>query len=515
MAPAKAPRHRLVTVGLITGTFLAALDAAIVGTAMPTVIASLGGTELYTWVFAAFMLAFTTATPLFGKLSDLFGQRVLYAAAIGLFLMGSGLCGAAQSMVQLIAFRAVQGAGAGGLMAMSITIVGHVFEPDERPRMQGLMSAMWAIASLAGPAVGGLLSDHVSWRWVFYVNLPVGVVPAALILTHLTDTRRGDAHPSIDFSGAALLAITVLTLLFALLWGPTQGWSSPRVLGLLAATVVVFALFVWNERSVREPIVPFELFRIRAFSVCSLENFLTGAALFGIMGFIPLFAQGVLGTNATVAGTTMMPLSLGWPMGSIAAGRVLGRYGYRALSAAGLILMMVGFAWLVRLGTDATTREVGLAMLIVGAGMGVLTPTVTAGVQNAVPRAHMGVASASVAFYRNVGGSIGVSVLGAVLHSRMGSAAVAALASTHATLPRSVAADPGDPQVLLDPTLVASLDPGLVSALRESLAAALSTVFTVSLVTVTLGLIAAMVLMPAGPQPTLRPRRATSEGSAP
>jgi EmrB/QacA subfamily drug resistance transporter len=504
----------MVTVGLITGAFLAALDAAIVGTAMPTVIASLGGTELYTWVFAAFMLAFTTATLLFGKLSDLFGQRVLYAAAIGLFLLGSGLCGAAQSMVQLIIFRAVQGVGAGGLMAMSLTIVGHVFTPDERPRMQGLMSAMWAIASLAGPAVGGLLSDHLSWRWVFYVNLPVGIVPAALILTHLTDTRRDDAHPVIDFAGAALLAATVLCLLFALLWGPTLGWTAPRVLGLLGATALLLALFVWNERSVREPIVPFALFRLRAFSVCSLENFLTGAALFGIMGFIPLFAQGVLGTSATRAGTTMMPMSIGWPIGSIVAGRILGRFGYRALAAAGLLLMMAGFALLVRLGVDATPAEVGLAMLVVGAGMGTLTPTVTAGVQNAVPRAHMGVASASVAFYRNVGGSIGVSVLGAVLHSRMATAALAAVGEAGAALPATFAADPGDPKILLDPGLLATLPAGVVAALRAALATSLSTVFAVSFVTVAVGLLAAVAFMPGGPQPGLHPRRAAAEGPA-
>jgi EmrB/QacA subfamily drug resistance transporter len=493
-----ATARRLVTIGLMAGTFLAALDAAVVGTAMPTVIASLGGTDLYTWVFAAYMLAFTTVTPLYGKLSDLFGQRRLYAAAVVLFLVGSGLCGAAQSMTQLIVFRAIQGVGGGGLMAMGMTIVGHVFTPLERPRMQGLMSAMWAVASLAGPAVGGLFTDHLSWRWVFFLNLPLGVIPAGLILTHLADTRREDAHPHIDFAGALSLALAVLGLLFALLWGPSLGWTQPRVLALLAGAALLLAVFVRLETTVPEPIVPFALFRIRTFSVCSLENFLTGAALFGILGFIPLFVQGVLGTSATLAGAAMMPMSIGWPIGSILAGRLVTRLGYRSLASGGLTLMVLGFARLATLSPATTAATVGEAMLVIGLGMGVMSPTVTAGVQNAVPRSHMGVASASIAFYRNIGGSLGVSALGAVMHSRLAALAAAPVAAAGLGVPAVLRADPGDPQVLLRHDLLASLPAGLVTGLRQALSDALTGVFGVSLVVAILGLVVALLYMPDG-----------------
>lgn len=495
-------RRTLVTIGLCFGIFIAALDTTIVGTAMPTVIASLGGTELYTWVFAAYMLAFTTSTPIFGKLSDLFGQKVLFASGIGLFLLGSVLCGNAQTMAQLIIFRGLQGIGGGALMAMSFTILGHVFSPTERPKMQGVLSAVWAVASVIGPATGGFIIDHLSWRWTFYVNIPIGAIPAALILFNLRDarTREAGARTAIDFVGALTLAASILSLLLALLLGDTNGWASAGILALFILSAALLALFVWNESRSSEPIVPLSLFRLRTFSVCNLENLLSGAALFGITAFIPLFVQGVQGRSATLAGMALMPLSVAWSVGSIIGGQTVNRVGYRNITVAAMAFMATGFYLLTGLSIDSAPFTVGLDMFVAGLGMGLLTPTATSAVQNAVPRYHMGVASSSIAFYRNIGGTLGVSVLGAVLNSQMVLWASRLVDSSLVNSVNGVNIALHGPQILLKPELSALLPEAALSALEHALLNSLHTVFTLALLMATAGFLASWLVPNSTPR---------------
>ncbi|MBI2863396.1 MAG: MFS transporter [Chloroflexi bacterium] len=488
-------RRKLITIGIALGMFLSALDTTIVGTAMPTVIASLGGTELFSWVFATYMLASTTSTPLFGKLSDLFGQRTLFVVAVGLFLLGSALAGASQTMTQLIVFRAIQGIGGGGLMALAFTIIGHVFSPTERPKIQGVLSAMWAIASIVGPATGGLIVDHLSWRWTFFINLPIGVIPVVLILANLEDVRRQGAKPAVDYVGAALLSASIVSLLFALLRAGTEGWASLSTLGLFALAAILLAVFVVNERRVEEPIVPLGLFRLRTFSVCNLGNLITGAALFGITGFIPLFVQGVLSGSATAAGMALMPLSWGWPLGSIVGGQAVNRLGYRNVGIVGMAFMVSGFYLLAGMGVDSTPIIVGRNMFLAGLGMGLLTPTVSAAIQNAVPRAQMGVASSSVVFYRSIGGTVGVSVAGAILNSQMIVWASKLVGGDSLrSLSASLGINLGDPQVLLKPELGGALPAAVRAALGQSLSNSLSTLFAVCLVLLVFGLVVSLFM---------------------
>lgn len=493
-------RRTLVTTGILLGIFLAALDSTVVGTAMPTVIASLGGTALYSWVFASYMLTLTTATPIFGKLCDLFGQKLPFALSVGLFLLGSALSGSAQTMPQLIVFRALQGIGGGGILAVAFTIIGHIFAPTERPKVQGLLGMVWAFSSIVGPTTGGFIVDHFSWRWTFFINMPIGVVPVILVLANLQDSRQRNEKPTIDFVGAICLAASLVSLLLALLQGSTDGWTSTYILGLFVASIVLLLIFIWNESRTPEPIVPLSLFRLRTFSLCNLDNLLAGAALFGILGFIPLFVQGVLGGSATSAGIALMPLNLGWPLGSLIAGQLVNRTGYRNMGIVGMALLAAGFYMLQGMGVDSDPLTVGRNMFVVGLGMGSLTPTLNVAVQNAVPRTHMGVASASVVFYRNIGGTVGVSVMGAIINSQM---VVWVSQLVDSSLAKSLSATVGtslsDPQVLLKPELTGQLPPGVASALEQSLANSLHSVFIVSMFISLIGLIVATFMLNSTP----------------
>ncbi|MDO8674114.1 MAG: MDR family MFS transporter [Dehalococcoidia bacterium] len=492
--------RKLITVGIALGIFLFALDTSVVSTAMPTVIASLGGTELFSWVFATYMLAATVSTPLFGKLSDLFGQKLLFTMGVGLFLLGSALAGSSQTMTQLIVFRVIQGIGGGGLTAVAFAIIGHAYSPTERPMVQGKLGTVWAISSIIGPATGGFIVDHLSWRWAFFINVPIGIVPVVLILAYLKDVRREGASPVIDFTGAALLSASIVSLLFALLLAGTRGWSSTTTLGLFALTAILLVALVENERRVAEPIVPLGLFRLRTFSVCNTGNLITGAALFGITGFIPLFVQGVLGGSATTAGLAIMPLSLGWPLGSLVGGQAVNRFGYRTLVLIGMGLMIAGFFLLAGMGVDSTPVIIGRNMFVIGLGMGLLTPVMSAAIQNAVPAAQMGVASASVLFYQNIGGTVGVSVMGAILNSQMGiwSAQLVGSDSLRA-LSANLGVNLGDPSVLLKPELVGELPGTVFFALQQSLANSLTTLFVVSLAMMIFGFVVTLFMPDSTP----------------
>ncbi|HUH13152.1 MAG TPA: MDR family MFS transporter [Longimicrobiales bacterium] len=465
------PERRLVTAALLLGMFLAALEATAVGTAMPTVVGELGGVERYSWVFSAYLLTSTTTVPLYGKLADLFGRRRLYAIAVALFLLGSALSGLATSIGQLIVFRAIQGLGAGGVMPVAIILVADIFSLEERGRMQGLFSAMWGIASLVGPALGGLITDLLSWRWVFYLNVPFGVASVVMLHLYLREDLERHEH-RLDLLGTFALTASLVVLLVALLEGPMLwGWRDPVTVSLLCAALVGLSLFVVQERRAAEPVLPLELFRNRIIAVASLGSIVLGTLLFCAVAFVPMFAQGVLGGTAAAAGAVLAPMSIGWPIGSTLSGRLIMRTGYRPLIMAGAGFGVAGSALLMAAGPDSSTFFIMGAMLVLGMGLGFMATPYLLAVQNAVPQRQRGVATSTIQFFRTIGGAIAVAVLGAVLNAALGRGA-------------GVAADA---DAALDPALRAALSPERLEALVGALSGGLEQVFTVMLVIAALG----------------------------
>ena len=399
--------------------FLAALEATAVGTAMPTVVADLGGVSRYSWVFRAYLLTATTTVPMYGKLADLFGRRRIFTIAIVLFLGGAILCGTAHSLNQLIVYRAIQGLGAGGVMPVSITLVGDIYTLEERGRMQGIFSAVWATSSLVGPAAGGLITDLLNWRWVFYINLPFGIASILLLRAFLREEGARRQH-RLDYLGTASLTLSVAVLLLALLEGPELwGWMDSRTLGMLLFALLGLAVFLLQEGRAEEPMLPLELFRIRVIAVASLGGLLMGTLMYVAAAFVPMFTQGVMGGTAIDAGMTLAPMSIGWPIASTASGWLLMRFGYRPFILAGSALGILGCLLLAAADPDSGKLPVMVAMFFLGMGLGFTSTPYLLAVQNAVPWNRRGVATSSVQFFRSIGGAITVAALGAVLNAHL------------------------------------------------------------------------------------------------
>lgn len=413
-------RQLVITFGLMMGLFLAALEGTVVSTAMPTIVAQLGGLEVYSWVFSIYMLSSTTTIPIFGRLSDLYGRKPIYFLGVALFLAGSALSGQAQNMTQLILFRALQGTGAGAVGPVTFTIIGDIFSLEQRARMQGFFSSVWGVSSVLGPLVGGFLVDNVSWRWVFYLNLPFGLLAVALIALVLREPLQQREPGTVDYLGAALLIASVLSLLYALLQGgQAVPWTDPQILGLLAFSALTLGAFVWVERHATHPLIPLDMFRDRLFAIAVGHEFLAGFALFGVVSYIPLFVQGALGTSATRAGATLTPMSIVWSVGSILAGNLLLRHGPSRLVIAGTTGLLAGASVLALVDEGTNQLIVAAALAVMGFGMGMILTSYLVSVQNRVPRGRMGVATSSLQFVFQIGGTVGVSVLGAVMASRL------------------------------------------------------------------------------------------------
>ncbi|HEV8485251.1 MAG TPA: MDR family MFS transporter [Blastocatellia bacterium] len=471
-------RRWVVTAGILLGMFLAALEATVVGTAMPTIIGELRGLDRYSWVFSAFLLASTVTVPVWGRLSDLYGRRPLYLIGVALFLAGSALSGASQSITQLIIFRAVQGLGAGALIPLSLTINGDIFTMSERARIQGLFSGVWGLASILGPLAGGIITDQFSWRWVFYINIPFGLAAAIVVGIALKEPKR-EGHPVIDFAGALWMTISVSLLLVALVEaGTSPGWTSP-VLFLPAAGAVVFgALFIRAERRAKEPIVPLSIFRNRMVSASSATSFLVGAAMFGAITFIPLFVQGTLGGTASQAGSVLTPLLLGWVSLAIVGGRLMLKVGYRPTVIAGLTVLALGFAILSQFG-GGTPRWLLLAdMALIGSGMGLVVLALLITVQNSVERDQLGIATSLNQFSRSIGGAVGVAVMGAVLSISL-NMHLADIQKTSGLPAAEVAAVVHNPSALIDPAARATLPAALLQSMQSAMSGALHNVFLV------------------------------------
>jgi len=399
--------------------FLASMESTVVATAMPTIVGQLGGLEHYSWVFSAFMLASTTTVPIYGKLSDIYGRRKLYVFAMGLFLIGSLLCGLANSMTALIFARAVQGIGAGGILPLAFILIGEMFTLEQRAKMQGFFSGVWGVSSIVGPLLGGFLVDQLSWRWIFYINVLPGLLAAALVGLAWRDQVRSHERPAIDYAGAALLTVSVVMLLLGLMEAGALSWI------LIAGAVVLFILLIWVERRAADPVLPLRLFRDGLFSTATAHGILTGWALFGSISFIPLFVQAVMGTSATQAGITITPMLLGWVMASIIGTRLLLSIGYRKLGLIGTATFTVGAFLMSRAGMNTSQISLMVFVTLMGIGMGLSIPAFLIAVQTSVERRQLGTATSTLQFSRSIGGTLGVSVMGAALSARLASNLIA------------------------------------------------------------------------------------------
>lgn len=469
------PRRRaLITAAVALGVLLSALDFRVVGTAMPTVIASLGGMSLYSWVFAAYALSTTAAVPILGRLSDLHGRKGLYLGGLALFVFASALGGMSRHMGQLIAFRALQGIGGAALSALSFTIVGDLYPPERRGRVQGLMSAMWALAAVVGPALSATIVATMGWRWVFFVNMPISLLPLAILSLAFQEPAPQARGEGVDYPGVATLVGAVLALMIAsTLAGEGWDWRSPPLLALVAGSAFLLAAFIHVQRRTPVPTLPLELFRQRMFALGVAGNFLLGAIIFSLGAFIPLFAQGVLGAGVAGAGAAFTAMSLGWAVAAAISGLLARPLGYRRLSMAGFAFTSAAFYLLMRLTVDSTLSEVLVAMALGGLGAGTIATTLLLALQNTVERSQLGLATSLAMFFQNIGGALGVSIGG----------------SFQATRVQQWFGGPApDPAELMLPAEVARLSPALLASLKRALAQSLRDVFVAGLFIALLGL---------------------------
>ncbi|SEF50265.1 drug resistance transporter, EmrB/QacA subfamily [Actinacidiphila yanglinensis] len=478
-APAAAPGEqqdkravRIAIGALALGLLLAALDQTIVSTALPTIVSELGGIDHLSWVVTAYLLASTAATPLWGKLGDMYGRKRLFQFVIVLFLIGSALCGIAQSMGELIAFRALQGLGGGGLIALSLAIVGDIVPPRDRGRYQGVFGGVFGAASVLGPLLGGVFTEQLSWRWVFYINLPIGIIALAVIAAVLHIPVRRTTH-HIDYLGMAVVAAAATCLvLVTSLGGSTLAWGSPGIIALAAAGVVLVGLFVVIERRAEEPVLPPRLFRDRTFVICSAISFIIGFAMFGALTYLPTFLQVVHGYSPTLSGVHMIPMVAGLLISSTASGQIISRTGrYKVFPIAGTAVTVVGLLLLHQLDEFTATWLLSLYFFIFGLGLGMVMQVLVLAVQNAVGYEDLGSATSGTTFFRSIGASFGVSVFGTVFTNQLSSKLGSAL--------RGVPVPPGfDPgRLQADPKAIAGLPSAIKTPVLHAYAQSITTVF--------------------------------------
>jgi EmrB/QacA subfamily drug resistance transporter len=462
--------HRQIMVvfsGLMSGSFIAALDQNIVATALPRMVSDLGGLSHISWVVTAYLLTTTISTPLYGKLGDLFGRKRLFQIAIVIFVFGSVLSGAAQTMGELIAFRGVQGVGAGGIIVGSQAIIGELLPPAERGRYQGYTGSVWAVASIIGPFIGGFFTQHLSWRWVFYINVPIGAVALCVTAVVLRRPERRD-RPSIDWWGAALLSAGVASLVLLTTWGAgTHAWSDPRIVGLAVGAAALLGAFGYVERRAPDPVLPPRLFRVGVFRISVLTSVIVGFAVLGTTTFIPLYLQVVDGASPVAAGVKMTPIMVSLVLASIVSGRIISRRGrYRLFPIAGTILMSVGLLLLSFMTPHTGYPVQAASMAVLGFGMGMVLQVLILTAQNSVSPSDIGVATSTVTFARSIGASTGVAFFGAIFSAHLASNLRAAGGDRLSGMASG-----------LTPAALARLDPAARAALVDGFAAALHLVY--------------------------------------
>ncbi|HSP08030.1 MAG TPA: MDR family MFS transporter [Candidatus Dormibacteraeota bacterium] len=486
----------LATAGTMLALLLAALDQTIVGTAIPRIVSDLNGLDRLAWVTTAYLVTSTTMTPIAGKLGDLFGRKPFLLVGMIGFVAASALCGLSQDMTQLIVFRGIQGIFGGVLFATVFTVIGDLFPPDQRGKAQGLFGGVFGLSSIVGPTAGGFITDHWSWRWVFEVNIPVGIVAVAVVVAGLPYVRSKASWRDIDFWGALTLAAGVVPMLIALSITRDHAWTSPQVLGLLAFAAAMLAAFVLVESRVEHPIVPLELFKNPTFTVSMIVGFLTAFGMFGSILFTPLVFQGVLGISATNSGALITPMMFGLIGASTLTGFLMKKIKYyRFLGTVGVAVMIFGMWLLSQVTPSSPEWHVVADLIVVGTGIGVTFPLYLTAVQVAMPRKFLGVASSQIQFWRNLGGTVGSSILGAVLANRLPDYLKTRVSALHLP-PQAQAGLPkgGSANSILDPTLLARLPAAFVHAIRLALSDTLHDIYVFAGVILVVALVSTVFL---------------------
>jgi EmrB/QacA subfamily drug resistance transporter len=504
-------RRRIIAVmaAVMMAMLLSAVDQTVVGTALPRIIADLNGLQHYAWVGTAYLLASTASMPIWGKLSDAFGRKRFFIIGMVLFVIGSALCGQSHTMMELVLFRAFQGLGAGAMLPITQAVIGDIFPPAQRAKWNGLLMSVFAVATILGPLLGGWITDNASWRWVFYVNLPVGI--AAIVVTAIALPGHLATHKHrIDYSGAALLVAAAVPLLLGFSWAGNEfAWSSWQIIGLFAFSAVMTVLFVLRELRAAEPVINPRLFENRVFSVSALASALQSAAMFGAVMFLPLFVQGVQGKSATNSGIILMPLMIGAMITSIGAGQILARTGrYKALVVAGFVTVAVG-AWLLsRMGVGTSTLVLTGNMVLMGLGLGVAMSSFTVIVQNQYPSHRLGEVTAGLQFFRSIGSTIGLAVFGTILTNQFAAHMQENLPASLAQAMAKRGASIDNPQVLLSDQAREALQKAFaqfgaqgerlfgvfMDAVRQSLASAIGGLFLLAMIVAIVGLVVVLFL---------------------
>ena len=498
----------LATVGVMLALLLAALDQTIVGTALPRIVAELNGLDRYSWLITGYLVASTVVVPIAGKLGDLFGRKPFLIAGMVGFVAASALCGLSQDMTELILFRIIQGLFGGMLFASAFTVLGDIYPPAERARIQGLFGGVFGLASIIGPVVGGFLTDNLGWRWVFYVNLPVGLLGVLVVAGFLPFVRTKASWRDIDIIGSAALAAGLIPVLVALSVAKDQGWTSPEVLGLLGFGVAMLVAFFVIERRVKEPIVPFQLFKNRAFAVSMVVGFFAALGMFGTIIFVPLETQGVLGVSVTNSGLLLTPMMFGLIVSSVVTGNLMPRIKhYHYLGTIGLGLMMVGMFLMAQTTRSTSQSSITLDIVLIGLGLGATMPLYINAVQSALPKRYLGVGTSQIQFWRNVGGTVSSAVLGSILAQQLPGAIATQVAKVN--LPPAfktvMGSSAGNPNELLDPAKIAAAKAKLppqaaplfdqaMHAVRDALANSLHEVFLIAVALSAIALIASLFM---------------------
>jgi EmrB/QacA subfamily drug resistance transporter len=509
------PRKQLIItlIGVMLAMFMGSLDQTIVGTAMPRIVSDLGGFRQYTWITTIYIITSAIAIPITGKLTDMYGRKYFYIAGLVIFVLSSLLCGLSNLMTLLIIWRGLQGIGGGMMMANAFTVIGDLFPPAERGKYQGLMSANFAISSIIGPILGGFITDTISWHWVFFVNVPIGVAIISLFIFYFPHIKPETTKHRIDYMGVIILILAVVPLMLALSWGGSEyQWNSSQIIGLFAFSMVMLILFIWIEKRVEEPIIPLGLFRNQIVTVSIIIAFLTSFIMFGGITFIPLFFQGVLGVTATTSGSLLIPMTLGTAAGSFISGQFLSRAGghYRVQAMFGLGIVAIGTWFLSRMTLQTSYTQAMVNMVITGFGLGITMPIFTISVQNAVPYNMLGVATSSVPFFRSLGGSVGLAIIGSIMNNRFSSQFFSSIPET---IKKAIPAEQltslaHNPQALVNAQAQAQLRDSfnifgsqgqalfeqLLQTLRQSLSSAIARVFLIGFFIVIISFITSFFL---------------------
>lgn len=480
-----------IMLAIMASMLFASLNQTIVGTSLPRIVTVLGGMEYFNWVFTIFMLASSVTAILVGKLSDIYGRKIFILTGLGIFMVGSFLCGTAGNMIQLIIYRGIQGFGGGMIMSTAFTAVGDLFSPRERGRWQGLMSSVFGLSSVLGPTLGGYIVDHFDWHWVFWIFLPVGLVAFFLILRLFPSAETGEKK-RIDYFGSLFLTFTMIPMLLAFSWaGEDYAWTSFEILGLFAISIAALTVFILIEKRTENPVLPLDLFKNKIFTLSNIIGFLIGIGMFSSIMFMPFFIQGVMGTSASKSGFVMMFMTLSMVFTSTITGQVVTRTGkYKKLALTGALIMAIGMYLLSTMDTDTSNRMAAINLIVVGLGLGMAFPIFNLTIQNAVPHSNLGVATASIQLFRQMGGTVGVAVMGSVMSSRMESKLTEGLNNFPAGHASGLTDKLKglDPQILLSPEKLedlrsqippemSGLFDQIIHFLREAMSFALSGVF--------------------------------------